>query len=532
LAKKVIGATLVLKDGSFASNIGKAISSTKNFRNSISKTLDSMSKMHKKSTDLSGGIKKLAGVLGAAVAVRGAFNLGKEALKQSADMEQTFIAYTTMLGSKEKAYKMINDLTKLAIKTPFEMPDLADSTRQYLAFGGAEDKVIDKLTLYGDVASGLGKGADGINTIVEALGKLKSAERVDAQYMDSLTSMGIPAWNYLAKTINKTTGETRKLAEKNLIPIEKAIKGIEDGMRADPKFLNGMLNQSKSLYGLWSTMKDFFNLSIMKSFGDGIRVSILPELTGLVDELTNGGDATQTLTDKMKGFGTSVGSKISGVFLSVKGYIKRLMGDETFRNLSLGDKIVYVMKDMVNSARIYMDGDGGVKLKEIFRTTTTILVDVLEGALTEVMPVAIALGVGIGGGILTGIGEGLKKPITDAGAKISKNGSEFFDNGYSGFAPLKIFSKMFDNQIEKEVNGRKLNFDGSHYFGLPNVPRDGYVARLHKDEGVLTAKENKEYRSGGKSVQFGDIKIYVSGPTSDDVINEFVPKLKFALANM
>lgn len=37
----------------------------------------------------------------------------------------------------------------------------------------------------------------------------------------------------------------------------------------------------------------------------------------------------------------------------------------------------------------------------------------------------------------------------------------------------------------------------SHYHGLANVPYDGYNARLHKGERVLTAQENKEYSQGG-----------------------------------
>ena len=37
--------------------------------------------------------------------------------------------------------------------------------------------------------------------------------------------------------------------------------------------------------------------------------------------------------------------------------------------------------------------------------------------------------------------------------------------------------------------------DGSHYHGLDNVSRDGYVARLHRGEKVLPAKEAKEYRA-------------------------------------
>lgn len=37
----------------------------------------------------------------------------------------------------------------------------------------------------------------------------------------------------------------------------------------------------------------------------------------------------------------------------------------------------------------------------------------------------------------------------------------------------------------------------SHYHGLANVPYDGYNARLHKGERVLTAQENKEFSSNG-----------------------------------
>lgn len=81
----------------------------------------------------------------------------------------------------------------------------------------------------------------------------------------------------------------------------------------------------------------------------------------------------------------------------------------------------------------------------------------------------------------------------------------------------KLFGKWNRWQPEKKVavvetkyteaytggGGRQLGFDGSHYNGLDYVPFDGYNARLHEGERVLTKKENEEYtepKTKGKDI--------------------------------
>lgn len=69
--------------------------------------------------------------------------------------------------------------------------------------------------------------------------------------------------------------------------------------------------------------------------------------------------------------------------------------------------------------------------------------------------------------------------------------------------------------------------DGSHYNGLANVPFDGYVAKLHKNERVLTAQENKEYSGKGGGLGSGDITINMHGTTirEDADINRIADQL-------
>lgn len=60
--------------------------------------------------------------------------------------------------------------------------------------------------------------------------------------------------------------------------------------------------------------------------------------------------------------------------------------------------------------------------------------------------------------------------------------------------------------LQEEIS--KLKNSGSHYNGLSYVPYDGYNARLHKGERVLTAKENKQYTQD-KAGASGNITVNV-----------------------
>lgn len=51
--------------------------------------------------------------------------------------------------------------------------------------------------------------------------------------------------------------------------------------------------------------------------------------------------------------------------------------------------------------------------------------------------------------------------------------------------------------IIKNARERNASVDGSHYHGIDYVPRNGYIAELHRGERVQTAQEAKESRQGG-----------------------------------
>ena len=80
--------------------------------------------------------------------------------------------------------------------------------------------------------------------------------------------------------------------------------------------------------------------------------------------------------------------------------------------------------------------------------------------------------------------------------------------------PLESKSATYTIQASVVGMGAVSQLFSSHYNGLDYVPYDGYRARLHRGERVLTAEENKEYSSGGKggNINVNIDKVYNNTP--------------------
>jgi tape measure domain-containing protein len=170
------------------------------------------------------------------------------------------IGFTTMLGSAEKAQKFLEDMADFAMKTPFEFPDLIEASQRMLAYGFAAEEVLPMLRSIGDAAAASGKGQEGIDRIALALGQMRAKGKVSSEEMRQLTEANIEAWDILAEGIGKTKAEVMELAQKGLIPADKAIKILINGM--DNRFGGMMANMENTWQGVTSSIKDTWRMIV------------------------------------------------------------------------------------------------------------------------------------------------------------------------------------------------------------------------------------------------------------------------------
>jgi len=218
------------------------------------------------------------------------------------------IGFATMLGSAEKAQKFLDDMADFAVKnsTVFEFPGLVEASKRMLAYGFAAEEVLPTLQAVGDTAAAVGSGAVGIDRITLALGQIRAKGKLSAEEMRQLTEAGVPAWEILADAIGKTTAEVMDMASKGLIPAEKAVKMLTQGMT---KRFGGMMENMKDTWqGVTSSIKNTWGM-LIRDLTSGLFGGVLEWLKGIRDTASNFYNLFSTL--RQQGIDTANALRIS-----------------------------------------------------------------------------------------------------------------------------------------------------------------------------------------------------------------------------
>ena len=129
---------------------------------------------------LAGGLRTgLTAAAGAIAGVSAAMGAGVAAgVKYNATIENYQTSFEVMTGSAEKAAEVVDRLKEIGASTPFELPELADTTQLLMNYGFTADEAIEKMQMLGDISQG---SADKMSRIAMAYGQMSSAGKVQLE---------------------------------------------------------------------------------------------------------------------------------------------------------------------------------------------------------------------------------------------------------------------------------------------------------------------------------------------------------------
>lgn len=226
-------------------------------------------------------VKKTTTALAAYTTFAAGSNFIQNIARVRGEFQQLEVAFTTMLGSKEKADKLLAEVTEFAATTPFELKQVADATRQLLAFGVSANDIKSTLRSLGDVSAGIGAP---LGEIAYLFGTIKTQGVALTQDVRQFAQRGIPIYEELSKVLGvsvEKVGDFISAGKVGFPEIEKVFKGLT---AEGSKFGGLMEAQSKTLVGLQSNLRDSID-QMFNELGkstEGIFADIIRGATSLV----------------------------------------------------------------------------------------------------------------------------------------------------------------------------------------------------------------------------------------------------------
>jgi tape measure domain-containing protein len=168
-----------------------------------------------------------------------------------AQAEQTSVAFTTLVGSEEKAAGILKEINDFAAKTPYGNLDLTDNAKTMLNFGVQADKVNGYLRQLGDIASG---DKNKLGSLSLVFGQVASAGKMSGQDLLQFINAGFNPLKELEKMTGKTYAELQDMMSKGQIGFDAVAAAINHATSEGGAFAGMSDKLSQTVSGKFSTL--------------------------------------------------------------------------------------------------------------------------------------------------------------------------------------------------------------------------------------------------------------------------------------
>lgn len=202
------------------------------------------------------GVIAALGINGIVGAVKGTVT---SMIDGAAQMEQFSIGFKTLLGNTEAADKALNRIKQDAKSTPFELPGLIQANRLLISAGLNAEAAADLILDLGDAVSATGGGQDELERLALNLQQIKNLGHATAIDLKQFAFAGIDIFGLLADSMGKTVDEVKKMDSTD-ITFDMISKALGTAADEGGRFFNAMRDQSTTLNGIKSNIKDTFSI--------------------------------------------------------------------------------------------------------------------------------------------------------------------------------------------------------------------------------------------------------------------------------
>lgn len=229
--------------------------------------------------------KGIAGALGAVATGVGGLIAKGTAYNQN--LEQQLKSLEILLGSTEKADKMLQELKDYDKISPFDLSQLTEAAKQMLAYGIESEKVVPLLKQFGDIAMG---DQDKVNALALAFAQCSATGKLVGQDLNQMINAGFNPLEFIAKKTGKSIAELKDEMAKGAITVEMVEEAFAMATSEGERFYQATEKGSQTVQGRLSILEADFEAfcgqiaeGFTKTFGD----EILPMAEGYMERISD-----------------------------------------------------------------------------------------------------------------------------------------------------------------------------------------------------------------------------------------------------
>lgn len=408
----------------------------------------------------------IAAITGITAAMGG---LAVAGVKYNASIETYQTSFEVMTGSAEKAAEVIDELKRVGAETPFELPELADTTQLLMNYGFTADEAMDKMMMLGDISQG---SADKMSRIATAYGQMSSAGKVQLEDIKQMIEAGFNPLQEISESTGESMESLYDRISNGTLSVDEITASMERATSEGGKYFQSMEKQSKTFEGQMSTLKDNAQQllgDIMKPISEEMTNSILPAaneaLSTLSSAFEEGGlegmfeAGAGVITNLLNG----MSSQLPAVFNTATTILGSLVQGIAMALPSLINAALLVIQQFLTtlSENGYQIAAGGVQLmSELFNS--------ISAKLPELIPLAVQAIANFVNGLISNLPQ-----LWDSGMQLL----------------LSLTQGIVDSipDLVRQVPTIIANFIGSLIQHLPNILTTGVQLLGELIKGILSA---------------------------------------------
>ena len=197
--------------------------------------------------------------------------------KLGMEAEKTSTAFNVLVGSEEKAAKMLSEINKYADNTLWDRSTTQEASKTMLGFGVSTETVVDDLKMLGDVAMG---DKNKLNQLALVFGQISAAGKLQGQDLLQLINAGYNPLLDISALTGKSVAQLKDDMSKGLITFDMVRAAFQRATGEGGKFNDMTEKIAQTSYGAFEQLKGKLISTLLQLYNI-IQPLIIPVLNAL-----------------------------------------------------------------------------------------------------------------------------------------------------------------------------------------------------------------------------------------------------------